>query len=121
MTEPVTLIVALDPETRRFLLAALLAGRRELGRNGIGAPESFDRLVAAIAAPSGPERPVRDEQRRAPDAALMSYAEAAGRLRVSPRTVRRLVASGELPAVYLGRRALIRPGDVEALAGARRG
>lgn len=121
MTEPATLIVALDPETRRYLLAALLAGRRELGRNGHAPPEAYDRLVSAIAAPCGPGRPELDDRVRDAEAPLMDYHEAGARLRVSARSIRRLVAAGELPAVRLGRRVLLRRGDVDALAGARRG
>lgn len=45
---------------------------------------------------------------------LMTFEEAADRLRVAEVTVRRLVASGQLPAVSLGRARRIRPSDLQA-------
>lgn len=114
-----TLIVALDPRLRRYLLAALLAGRRELRRNGIHSPEGFDRLAAALAAPNGHQRPQPPVPDNDPDSVLMNYQRAAGHLGVSDRTVRRLVANGHLPAVRIGRRVLIRAADVDLFAGAR--
>jgi excisionase family DNA binding protein len=49
--------------------------------------------------------------------ALLSPQEAAEILRVTPRTVQRYIAEGDLPAVRLpgGRLWRIRRGDVEAL------
>lgn len=39
---------------------------------------------------------------------LNNIAEVASELRVSPQTVRRLIYSGRLPAVRIGRRVLVR-------------
>jgi excisionase family DNA binding protein len=48
---------------------------------------------------------------------LLTRAEAAGRLRVSPQTIRRLADDGCLNEVRVGRRAVrVRRGDVERLA-----
>jgi excisionase family DNA binding protein len=43
---------------------------------------------------------------------LLNVFETAERLRLSPQTVRRFVASGELPCVRLGDRVLVRAEDL---------
>jgi len=66
----------------------------------------LEQLELLIAARSGPERPTVDGFELAPNDGLMSllqtYEEAGRALSVSPRTVRRLVADGELKAVRIG-------------------
>jgi len=44
---------------------------------------------------------------------LLSIAETADRLGVSPKTVRRQIAAGDLPAHRIGRRVLIDPRDLD--------
>jgi excisionase family DNA binding protein len=51
---------------------------------------------------------------------LLRKAEVAARLKVSPRTVERLRARGELPALRLGRRVRFKEEDVETYIDARR-
>jgi len=46
---------------------------------------------------------------------LLTVAEVAELLRLSPRQVRRFIADGRLPVVRLGHATRIRPQDVEAL------
>ena len=46
---------------------------------------------------------------------LMTVDEVAGVIRLSPRQVRRMIASGELPVVHFGRLVRIRPSDLAAL------
>jgi excisionase family DNA binding protein len=46
---------------------------------------------------------------------LLTVPEVAELLRLSPRSVRRLIADGRLPVVRLGHAIRIRPQDVEAL------
>ena len=46
---------------------------------------------------------------------LLTVAEVGELLRLSPRSIRRLIADGRLPIVRLGRAIRIRPQDVEAL------
>ncbi len=46
---------------------------------------------------------------------VFTRAEALARLRISENTLGRLIASGRLPVVRLGRRVFIRASDVEAL------
>jgi excisionase family DNA binding protein len=51
----------------------------------------------------------------APLRPLLTVPEVAALLRLSPRSIRRLIADGRLPVVRLGRAIRIRPQDVEAL------
>jgi excisionase family DNA binding protein len=51
----------------------------------------------------------------APLRPLLTVPEVAALLRLSPRSVRRLIADGRLPVVRLGHAIRIRPQDVEAL------
>src|SRR5262245_20906925 len=51
---------------------------------------------------------------------LLTKAEVAARLKVSPRTVERLRARGDLPAFQLGRRVRFKEEDVETYIDARR-
>lgn len=121
MTDPI--LLRLTPELRAYLLLAIAAGRRELRRNGYPAPREFDALVAVLVTAtdsSGPQRPTAAPPDDDVDGALMNYARAARRLGVSERTVRRLVALGQLPTVRIGRRVLIHPVDVELIEGERR-
>lgn len=45
---------------------------------------------------------------------LLTLSEAAGALRVSVRTVQRLIASGQIRPVHIGRRTLVTEQEVEA-------
>ena len=47
----------------------------------------------------------------------LTVAEVALALKVSERTIRRLIADGSLPAVHIGRSVRIRPADLEAMTG----
>ena len=49
--------------------------------------------------------------------ALMSVADVANALPISIRTVRRMIAAGDIPIVRIGRAVRIRRVDVEALIG----
>lgn len=49
---------------------------------------------------------------------VFTVPEAAERLRVSPRTVRRLIASGELRPVRIGRRTVLTERELEAFLAA---
>jgi excisionase family DNA binding protein len=62
--------------------------------------------------PSGQHAPPSRAHRLEP---LLTFGEAAAILNVSERTVRRLVASGAVPAVSIGRSVRIRPRDVGRL------
>jgi excisionase family DNA binding protein len=87
---------------------ALILGRRELRRNGTYPPREFNELVAMLADRNGPERTQLDDVSTLPEPDYVDLREGARRLSISERTVRRLVASGQLPAVRVGRRVLLR-------------
>jgi excisionase family DNA binding protein len=53
-------------------------------------------------------------------AALLTVDEVAGRLRASPRHVRRLIERGELPVVRLGKLVRVTPDDLGRLVAASR-
>lgn len=92
---------ALGPALARELLAALRDD-----------PELRAELRALVAADGG--------ERRGPQRDWYSLREAADYLRVSPRTVERLVATGRLPTSTVGRRRLAHRRDLDALAAAGR-
>jgi excisionase family DNA binding protein len=74
--------------------------------------ESLRLLVAS----QGQARPMLDVDAQAGEAFAMTYETAARRLAVSSRTVRRLVANGELPRVEIGGCSRIATADLEAFA-----
>jgi excisionase family DNA binding protein len=53
-------------------------------------------------------------------AELLTIPEVSKFLRVSPATVRRLIARGEMPFVQIGRRYLFRSSDLEELVRTKR-
>jgi len=53
--------------------------------------------------------------RRALPIQLLTLHEAAETLRLSPRTLQRLIRIGELPVIRIGGRTLVRPDDLDAL------
>jgi excisionase family DNA binding protein len=94
------------------VVVALALGRRELRRSGTYPPRRFDELVDALAARNGQERTPLGDPAQLPEPECVDYREGARRLGVSERTMRRLVAAGELPAVRAGRRVLLRTADL---------
>lgn len=99
-------------EEAAHLAAALSVHMRDFQRNGRHLPPGLAAYLQAFVALSGPERPVFDDPDDGSDSVAMSIETAASRLGVSPRTVRRLVASGRLPSFTAGRRRLIRAAEV---------
>ena len=49
---------------------------------------------------------------------LLTITEVAERLRVSTRTVRRLVASGQIRVIKIGRRTVVKSSEVDAFVAA---
>ena len=113
------LVLDLDPSSAQHLVRAIDAHRVWCRANGIRLPDSLDRLALLARNGQGRTEPVEpDELAQDGGMPLMfDYDDAARLLSVSPRTVRRLVASGELPAVTLtpGTRRILRS-DLEAYA-----
>ncbi len=113
------LVVSLDPDAARHLARALEANRRWCTTNGHRLPPALADL--ALLATAGQDRTNgRAGDDFAHDASmtplLLTYAEAAERLRVSERTVRRLVDAGDLPSVVVGTRPRVHSDDLTAYA-----
>lgn len=95
-------------------------GRRRPGRPAAPAGESVasgPRAAAALGSvveKGGPT--VQPDQSRSP---FVTVSEVASQLRVSSMTVYRLVQSGQLPAVRVGRSYRIRADDVDRYLGER--
>ena len=105
------LLIEIDWEVAAHLAAALDAhlGRCEHAPRRIPVPQGIRDFHGLLAARSGQERPGGRSMLAA--AGMLSLAEAASRLGVSPRTVRRRVAAGELRGVRVGR--LVRIAEAE--------
>jgi excisionase family DNA binding protein len=120
------LVAALDADAARHVAVALGRWRLELERDGMrppaGARELEDQARAigcgASEGPAGTISAALDElvhgQRMAP--LLATYADAAQRLAVNVRTIKRQVAAGDLPVVHIGAAARIPHAALEALA-----
>lgn len=85
-------------------------------RNGVTAPPEVAAFLAALEASSGPDRPKLAPVPDASEPLCVGYEEAATRLSVSPRTVRRMVSDGRLKARRVGRRRVIAVADLVALS-----
>lgn len=107
-----------DPAVRAHLLAAVRRHVRQCVADGTPVPAGLTALARHLAASGGQARPgfvsgVDGAEDSGVDTLLtIPYAEAARRLSVSERSVRRLVADGELTAVPVGGRRLIRTVDL---------
>lgn len=115
-------VFLLDGSTAAHLAAAITAHRSALIANGVRPPVSLLDLGhfvtgvasggqrSALAAPGAHAAPMHPTTTQL----LLDYDESGRLLDVSGRTVRRLVASGDLPAVRVGRQVRIRPEDLAA-------
>lgn len=106
------LILDLPPAVGAHVAVAVRAHVRQLRRDGGSAPPQLELLAAALL---GQQPPARD------DLSLLDVGEAADRLGVSTSTVKRLVASGELPSLLIRRRRLFRSCDVERFTRGQQG
>ena len=113
-----------DGPVAMHLSRAVAEHLRWCRRQGITPPPELADLLAALEATSGPERPGIAPPSADPEPLYVGYEDAAARLSVSSRTVRRMVTGGRLPARRIGRRRVIAVADLVALAqreGARGG
>lgn len=112
----------LGRHVRDHLVRALALYGRQCRADGVQMPaELRDLLDSLHAARDGQERPMRAPADLVADTAdmpplMLTYEGAAKALRVSDRTVRRLVANGQLAAVSVGGARRIRPSDLLAYA-----
>lgn len=112
-----TFVLDLDDVDRAHLLAALERHRSVCLAAGGRLPPVLDRLAVSIAVRGGQRRTNPRGPVTVPDAGpatVFTISEVAGRLRVSDRTVRRLVTSGGLAAVTIAGRRRIRATDLAA-------
>jgi excisionase family DNA binding protein len=105
--------LTLDPILAGHLAVALTGYRRALRSTGRTVPPGVDDLLAASL------RVVKSGQRLAPGhrgrhagGVFLTMAEAADLLRVSPRTLRRRIADGDLAVRRVGRRVLVERADL---------
>lgn len=101
------MLMFLSPLVQRHLLVAIVRHLKSLRANGIPIPAELSALVDALAATSGPQRTTVGPAAQLDQPELVSYRESARRLGVSERTIRRMVATGRLRTVPIGRRKLI--------------
>lgn len=118
MGDAQTLVMVVDGRTGQHLGRALAEHRRWCRVNAVPVPAAVDALLDLLAASGGQDGPVLRAVPPAAQTLAVDYEGAAVRLSVSPRTVRRLVAAGDLLTVRVGRRRLI---SVEALEAFARG
>jgi excisionase family DNA binding protein len=107
----------IDSDGALLKYAARVLGdlRRRYRLNGLHWPPELESLRLLVAS-EGQARPILDFDADPGDSLAMTYEEAARKLAVSSRTVRRLVASGELPRVDIGGCSRIATADLEAFA-----
>ncbi len=118
------IIADLNPAERLHLAVALRDRARALRRNGQQLPPRLAVLADALMMRPDPASsgqgyglagPAGDDRRAAhPSAALLNAGEAAARLGVSDRTLRRAAAAGDVVSVLENGRRRYRPGDLEA-------
>lgn len=106
------LIIDASPQVRAHLAVAVRAHVRQLRRDGATAPPELELLADALL---GQQPSPRD------DLSLLGVGEVADRLGVSTSTVKRLIASRELPSVLVRRRRLVRACDVDRFSKGQQG
>jgi len=80
-----------------------------------------EELKAGAAIGTASDQPLVERTTPSSASPLLTICEAAAYLRVSARTVRRLVAKGDISADHIGRSVRIRWADLEALVAASKG
>jgi excisionase family DNA binding protein len=109
--------ITLDETTRNYLVRAASIGRRVLLlEHREPPPLAFDNVIATLHAMRCQEMTTVGADRDSPDAVLVTVPEAALRLSLSTRSVHRLIGTGRLRSVLVGRRRLIPAEALEALA-----
>jgi hypothetical protein len=112
----------MDNSLRLHVAVAIRAHLRGLRRDGLAPPPGLAELADRLLL-SGHQRPELGCWCGGGDAGpavLVGAPAAAASLGVSPRSLRRLAATGAVPQVHVGRRVLYRPADLERFATERR-
>lgn len=114
-----TSLLVLTPTLTRHVLLALTRHSRALRLQGVRPPAELNALMDMLAATSGQHvtNPVELAPQVEPD--HVSTVEAAHRLGVSSRTVRRMIADGRLDSARIGRRVVIPVASVRGYGGSR--
>ncbi|MDP9402120.1 MAG: helix-turn-helix domain-containing protein [Actinomycetota bacterium] len=112
------LVLDLDRQSAGHLAVALRLYERRLRADGHRVlPGALGQLLDAALAGAGQARPEADEGSPSGEdgqVMLLDYDEVAGRLGVSERTVRRLVAAGQLSVVRVGNAPRVHPEDLQS-------
>lgn len=107
----------MNEHTARHLRHALASHASWCRTNAVEFPPELQDLLVILATTGQRRPPLGDERRSADDPSVLlclTYAEAGRRMGTSDRTVRRLVASGQLRSVRIGGCARIKTDDLAA-------
>ena len=98
------MFLMLDDHTRAHLARAIDTHRRWCRVNAMAVPPLLHQMSVALAASGVQSRPADAPPLPTSDHRVMAltYDDAAAVLSVSPRSIRRLVAVGELPVISIG-------------------
>src|SRR4029450_5933494 len=102
-----------DAALLKYIARELGDLRRHYGLNGLHWPPELESLRLLVAN-DGQGRPTFDVDAEVGDRLAVTYDDVARRLSVSSRTVRRLIANGELPGVMIGGCARVTVADLQA-------
>jgi excisionase family DNA binding protein len=104
-----------DSDEALLKYAARVLGdlRRRYWQDGLYWRPELESLRLLVAS-GGQGRPTFDVHAEVGDRVAVTYEDAARRLSVSSRTVRRLIANGELPRVMIGGCARVAVADLQA-------
>jgi excisionase family DNA binding protein len=110
------IFISSDPRLAGHIAHAVALHLQWLQRNGLHAPPELGDLLSALEDRSGQQGTPLAFAAEPVEARLVGYNDAAGMLGVHPRTIRRVVARGDLPVVRIGRRALIPVSAIEGFS-----
>jgi excisionase family DNA binding protein len=112
--------LTLDPILAGHLAVALTGYSRALRSSGRTVPKGVDDLLAgALGVVTSGQRLAPDHRGRHDGDVFLTMPEAAALLRLSPRTLRRRIAAGDLAVHRVGRRPLVERADLLAFVEAR--
>lgn len=118
------LVLDVDPWTAGHLAAAIRAHRHRLRRDYLDCPAELEAIEVAATRRARTSQAATAVVEAAEHAdgepmLLLTKETAAGALSVSPRTIQRLIAAGELPTVAVGRSRRIHRDALDAFVARR--